>query len=115
LFNLFPQISQKLLKLENVFDAEYEKHTVDVKMPAEEECFHILDLLDKIMISLNEIPWESITLIHCNAALLLLVSFNFPKLYSSKMFVFVVQAHYCLALFRQLIASLYNKKNAFDE
>ena len=105
MFNLFPQISQKLLKLENVFDAEYEKHTVDVKMPAEEECFHILDLLDKIMISLNEIPWESITLIHCNAAPLLLVSsvifrrsvirfFNFPKLYSSKMFVFVVQAHY---------------------
>ena len=26
------------------------------------ECFHIFDLLDKIMISLNEIPWESITL-----------------------------------------------------
>ena len=31
-------------------------------MFTENERFHILDLLDKIMISMSEIPWESITL-----------------------------------------------------
>ena len=34
---------------------------------------------------------------------------DFPKLDSSKVFVFIVQARYWLALFRQQIASLYNK------
>ena len=42
--------------------AEFENFTIVVKMVKEKECFHILDLLDKIMITLNEITWESITL-----------------------------------------------------
>ena len=36
--------------------------------------------------------------------------FRLPKkLYSSKLFVFIVQARYWLTLFREPIASLYNK------
>ena len=35
--------------------------------------------------------------------------FDFPKLYSSKVFVFIVQTRYWLTLFRQSIASMYNK------
>ena len=39
-----------------------EKLKIYAKMLTEKEHFHILDLSDKIMISLIEIPWESITL-----------------------------------------------------
>ena len=50
---------EKLPKYER---ADFEKFTADVEMLTEKERFHIFDLLDKIMISLNKISWESITL-----------------------------------------------------
>ena len=56
---------EKLPELEMELSAEidnFEKLTNDDKLLREKERFHILDLSDKIMISLNKIPWESITL-----------------------------------------------------
>ena len=50
---------EELLNFGEVF---IEKVIVDVKMLREEERLHIFDLLDKIVISVNEIPWLSITL-----------------------------------------------------
>ena len=49
-------------KLPKIEAGNYEKLRTDVQMLTAKERFHIFDLLDKIMISLNEIPWESITL-----------------------------------------------------
>ena len=49
-------------KLPKILKADFEMLTVNVKMLPEKERFHVVDLFDKILISLNEVPWESITL-----------------------------------------------------
>ena len=54
-FSLFEQLPKFEI-------ANFEKLKADVKMLKEKERCHIFDLLDKIMISLNEISLESITL-----------------------------------------------------
>ena len=58
-------IFEKLPKLDKELSAEiddFEKLTDDDKLVKEKERFHILDISDKIMISLNKVPWESIPL-----------------------------------------------------
>ena len=56
---------ENLPKLEKGLGAEIDdfvKLTIDAEIITEKERFHILELTDEIMISLNEIPRESITL-----------------------------------------------------
>ena len=69
--SLFEKLEKEPSNFEKELGAEivdFKKLIVVIKMvpkstyAKEKERFHILDLLDKIMISLNEIPWEKITL-----------------------------------------------------